>query len=556
MKRFKILFAALSVALLVFGAGCQTASAASDATETADTAAVSAQAVSAVRTAEAAASDAYSERDLDPAYDAAEAVNVDLSGVNGDYTITSEGIYVFTGTLSNGSIVVNAGEEDKVQIVLAGASITNGDGPAVYAVSADKVFITAQEGTTNTLSDGGSYSEDSFGNNPDGTVFVRCDLTINGTGTLEISGSYKFGIVGKDDVVIAGTTLEVTAEADGIVGKDSVSVNGGTITIEACGDGIVSENEDDASLGSVLIDGGTVTITTGGTGADSAKGIKAGYAVTINGGSIAVTSEDDAVHSAVSIIVTGGTIYLSSGDDGMHSDDLLVVSGGEITIAQSYEGLEAGDITISGGTIDITASDDGLNAAGGSDGTDAQTGPRGDNFATDASKTILISGGTVTINAGGDGIDSNGTFSMTGGTVYVSGPTDSRNGALDAGTGMTISGGVIVAAGASGMAQGFNQSSAQASLSYTFSSAQQAGTSIELKDASGNVIASYTPEKAYQNVIISAPGLTVGQSYTLYSGGSSVETVTLTGTVTSFGSGGLDGGMNPGGGQKPGGRRG
>ena len=560
MKRYKTIFAILAALLLVFAAGCQTAEASAAATDTVDIFVIAAEAVSAVKTAEAATSEAYTDRDLDSSYTESEATQVDLSGVTGDYTITTAGVYVFTGTLANGSIIVNAGEEDKVQIVLSNASITNQDGPAIYAVAADKLFVTAASGTENTLADGASYAEDVFGNSPDAAIFARCDITINGAGTLNVIGNYKFGIVGKDDLVLAGAVFTVTAVSDGIVGKNSVSINGGTTNIAAGGDGIVSENSDDATLGSVLIDGGTLTIQTGGANADSAKGIKAQTSLTINGGSITIDAEDDALHSAAALTVTNGTIFLSAGDDGMHSDDLLVISGGEITVAASYEGIEAGTITISGGTIDVTATDDGLNAAGGSDGASAQSGPQADAFAADASKTILISGGTITVNADGDGIDSNGYLSVTGGSIYVSGPTDSRNGALDAGVNMTISGGVVIAAGASGMAQGFDASSAQASLSYTYSSAQSAGTLITLTDASGNVIASYAPEKDYQNVIISASQLVQGQSYTLYSGGSvangvldggtQVESITLSSASTTVGSGAAGGGQMPSGGSQ------
>lgn len=565
MKRIRMIFTILAAAALVFTAGCQTGTASAAATDTADVTVVTAEAVSAVKTAQAIASEAYSDRDLDASYDAADATEVDLSAVTGDYTITAAGVYVLSGTLAGGAIIVKAGEEDKVQIVLSNASITNSDGPAIYAVSADKVFVTAADGTVNSLSDGVTYAGDGFGNNPDGVIFARCDLTLNGTGTLNIDGNYKFGVVGKDDIVVAYLTLNVTAVSDGIVGKDSVSINGGTITITAGGDGIVSENDDDTAKGSVLIDGGTITIKTGGANADSAKGVKAQASLTINGGSITINSEDDSLHSAASITVTGGTIYLSSGDDGMHSDDLLVVSGGEITVAQSYEGIEAGTITISGGVIDVTSTDDGFNAAGGADGS-SSGGPRGqDSFLADTSKSIVISGGTVTVNADGDGLDSNGTMSIIGGTIYISGPTNSGNGALDSAGTMTISSGIVVAAGSAGMAQTFDQSSSQASVSYTYASAQQAGTTITLQDASGNVIATYTPEKTYQNVVISAPALTVGQSYTLYSGSTAVETITLSGIVTTAGSGGTGnggfagdgsfGGGMPGGGMPGGGKR-
>jgi len=558
MRKSKILFTIMTAAALAFSAGCQIAEVAASAADSTSVQAVTAQAAAAESAAVQLSTEAYSDRDIDASYDASEAIRVDLSTVTGDYTITSAGVYVFTGTLSDGSILVNAGEEDKVQIVLSNASITNSDGPAIYAIGADKVFVTAEAGMANTLSDGSNYTTDSFGNNPDGAIFARCDLTINGSGSLQVSGNYKFGIVGKDDVVITNLSLQVSAVSDGIVGKDSVSIGSGTISIVAGGDGIVSENSEDTTAGSVLIDGGTITIQTGGTGADSAKGIKAQAALAINGGDITIDAEDDALHSTTSVAITNGTLRLSSGDDGIHSDDLVAISGGEINISKSYEGIEGGTITVSGGTIDLTSSDDGFNAAGGADSS-ASNGPRGnDPFAVDTSKSLVISGGTITVNADGDGLDSNGTMSISGGTIYVSGPTASNNGALDSGSTMTISGGTIIAAGSAGMAQTFDETSTQASISYTFASEQQAGTTITLKDDSGNVIASYTPVKVYQSVVISAPGLTIGQSYTLCTGGASVESITLSGVVTTIGSGNAAGGMNGnfGSGQRPdGGKR-
>ena len=556
MRNAKVLFTILTAAALALSAGCQSATATASAADSTSVQVVTAQAAAAESAAVQLSTEAYSDRDLDASYEASEAVTVDLSTVTGDYTITTAGVYVFTGTLPDGSIVVNAGEEDKVQIVLSNASITNSDGPAIYAVAADKVFVTAEENTVNTLSDGSTYAVDAFGNNPDGAIFARCDLTINGTGSLAVNGNYKFGIVGKDDVVVTNVSLDVTSVSDGIVGKDSVSIGSGTISIVAGGDGIVSENSEDATAGSVLIDGGTITIQTGGSGADSAKGVKALAALVINGGDITIDAEDDALHSTTSVAITNGTLRLSSGDDGIHSDDLVAISGGEITISKSYEGIEGGTITVSGGTIDVTSSDDGFNAAGGADSS-ASNGPRGnDAFAVDTSKSLVISGGTITVNAEGDGLDSNGSLAISGGTIYVSGPTAANNGALDSGSTMTISGGTIIAAGSAGMAQTFDETSTQGSISYTFTSAQQAGTTISLKDASGNVIVSFTAEKTFQNVIISAPGLTTGQSYSLYAGSTLAETITLSGVVTTIGSGNAAGGMNGSfGGQRPNGGR-
>ena len=573
MKRYKLAIAAVSAAMLIGFSGCKTAQTASTEVETIT---ITAAAATAVENAASAASTSYTERDLAGTYDESEAVYVDLSDLDGDYTITESGVYVFSGTLKDGMILVDAGEDDKVQIVLDGASVTNSDGPAIYAVEADKVFITAAEGTQNSLSDGNSYADDSFGNTPDGCIFSKCDLTINGSGTLTIDGNYKFGIVGKDDVVIADVTLSVTAESDGISGKDSVSISSGTITIIAGGDGISSVNDDDAEKGAVQIDGGTIVIKSGGSSADSQKGIKAQYSVTINGGNITIDAEDDAVHSGEVLTVTGGTLTLATGDDGMHCDNALVISGGEITVTESYEGIEAGTITVSGGTIDVTASDDGFNAAGGSDDSASGNDRWGaDSFASDSSKQIIISGGTIHVNASGDGLDSNGSLTVTGGYTYISGPTNSANGALDASP-ATISGGVVIAAGSSGMAVTFDSSSDQCSLMYTYQSTQSAGTLITLTDENGNVVASFAPDKEYQNVVVSSPEMTSGSTYTLYSGGTvsngtlsggtQVASITLSGTSTTSGSGGMSSGsgfsdgfsdrQSPGGGgQMPGGGR-
>jgi hypothetical protein len=570
MKRYKYATVMLSAVMLIAFSGCQTAQTKPAETET-ETTVITKAAASAAETALSAASASYTERDLAGTYDESEAVYADLSALNGDYTITQSGVYVLSGTLTDGQILVNAGEDDKVQIVLNGASVSNSDGAAIYAVKADKVFVTVVQGTRNALSDGGSYAEDAYGNTPDGCIFSKCDLTINGTGTLTVDGNYKFGIVGKDDIVIADVTLNIVAEQDGISGKDSVSINSGTIGITAGGDGISSVNDDDAEQGMVQIDGGTITINTGGSSADSQKGVKAQYSVIINGGSIVIDAEDDAIHSGEMLTVTGGTLTLASGDDGMHCDDTLVISGGDITITESYEGIEAGTVTVSGGMVDVTASDDGFNAAGGSDDS-AYGNSRGakDSFASDTGKKIVISGGTILVNAGGDGLDSNGSLTVTGGFTYISGPTNSGNGALDAGQ-ATISGGVLVAAGSSGMATGFGSASEQCSLMYTYQSTQSAGTLMTLTDADGNTIISFAPQKDYQNVVISSPEMINGSTYMLYSGGSVsggtlsggtlAASITLSGMSTTSGTGGgmSSGGFNdrqsPGGGQAPGGGR-
>ena len=250
-------------------------------------------------------------------------------------------------------------------------------------------------------------------------------------------------------------------------------------------------------------------------------------------------------------MISGGTFSLATGDDGIHSDENVTISGGEITVTQSYEGIEGASIDITGGTIRVASSDDGLNAAGGNDSSGFFGRPGG--FSTSSDYYIRISGGVIYVNAAGDGIDSNGNLYVTGGTVYVEGPTDNGNGALDYDGTAYITGGTVVALGSSGMAQNFGSESTQGAILLTLSS-YTTGT-VTLKDSSGNVLVSYSSDKKFNSVVVSCPSLVQGGTYTITAGGSDYS-VTLTSLIYGSGMGGgmLGGGGMPGGGM-PGGNR-
>ena len=557
----------------------------------------------------------FSDRDLDASYDASTAETITLSGttatVSGSgaevgqasdgspvITVKKEGTYVVSGSLTDGQILVDVGDEDKVQLVLSGVTMSNDDSACIFVKNADKVFITLAEGTTNTLSDAGKeYTETDKDSTVDGVIYAKDDVTFNGTGTLKITAGYKHGIVGKDDLKFIEGTYEVTAVKKGITANDSIRVKDGSFTIDAGDDGLHTSNGDEDGKGYIYIG--------------------------------------------------RGTYQIKSGDDGIHAETDLLIKDGTINITESEEGLEGYTVTIDNGDITIVASDDGINAAGGSSNTNDKTngksagkskdnvtgksadkdkdkdksvdsqeqdstkttgdtaegdldpseapgqngqmpnfsggengemptppngqdgehpefpggkdgqmpnfqdgqmpgnfggfGGRKGGFESDENAVITINDGKIYVNAGGDGLDSNGGVTINGGVIYVDGPTNAGNAALDMGTEMLVNGGTVVAAGSTGMDEAFSTGSKQYSIKYNFSSTQSAGTEVQLLDSTGVAIMKYAPSKEYSSAILSSKDITDG-TYTIKAG-STEETVTVSSTVTTAGtaSGGMGG---------------
>lgn len=516
----------------------------------------------------------YSSEDMDDSWDAANATMISLIGktiqVKGNgakaagsvLTITKAGTYVVSGKLSDGQIIVNAAENDKVKLVLNGASISCANNAPIYSKLSKKTIVTLAKGSENTVQDGSKYANTAGSDEPNAAIFSKSNLTINGTGSLTVKGNANNGIGCQDDLVITGGKLTVIAANDGLRGRDSIAVNNGTFVIRSGADGLQSNNAEDADKGWISLDGGNFTITsqkdaiqaetqlqitngkfklTAGGGSvkasstssmhrfqgpgreststaaetESTKAIKAGGNILISGGTLDIDSCDDAVHTGGNACINAGTLSISTGDDAVHADGNLTINNGSITVAKSYEALEGVTITINGGKMLLNASDDGINSAGGSD----ETQQAQDNFRASDENNVLITGGYLLVNAAGDGIDSNGDLYFKGGTVIVNGPTNNGNGALDYNGSSEISGGTLIAAGSSGMAQGPETSSTQNSLMVRYTSVQKAGTLVNLVDETGKTLVAFAPAKDYQSIVISTPNLQKDKTYTLKSGG-------------------------------------
>ncbi len=481
MKRIRYTTTAVGLSALLALSGC---GAQQPASSGAVEAVSSATEETAVTTASAAGTGSlFSDRDLQGTYDESSAIPIQLNGdsaacdadgvtIEGSrIIIRQEGVYLLSGTLTDGQVVVDAGENDKVQLVLDGADITSSTSAAIYALEADKVFVTLAAGTENTLTNGGEYValDD---NNIDAVIFAKTDLTLNGTGSLTVNAQAGHGVISKDDLVITGGNYTITAASHGLSGKDSVAIADGSFTITAGKDGIHAENADDLSQGSLSIVDGSFTITAQGdaisaqgalqidggtfalyTGAGSAsvdmtttqtgqpgtrgqteatstateeetasqKGIKGESGFTITGGTFTIDSADDCLHAGGAMTLAAGTFTLNSGDDAIHCDDALTIQSGTFTIPYCYEGIEGASITIEDGTFDITSNDDGLNAAGGADSSGFGgfgKGPQ-DTFASGSDSFITINGGSLTVVSSGDCVDSNGALTINGGTLEL-----------------------------------------------------------------------------------------------------------------------------------------
>lgn len=479
----------------------------------------------------------------------------------------------------SGSVIVNVQNTDKVQLVLNNVSIKSEDGPAIFAMQSDKLFVTLKEGTINTLADSGTYSSQDSDQEPNAALFSKDDITINGTGSLTVIGNYMHGIVSKDDLAICNSNITVDSNNTAIRGKDELAITNSKIVAKAKTNGLDSNNNTDETKGNIIIENSSIDITSSGDGIQanntvqitdtdiravvaggvaevpevnsqgfdwekrgprpndfitnsettstddtpSTKGIKASKLLNIYGGTIEIDAYDDAVHSNGDVVLSPDILNIKTGDDGVHADNALYILSGNIAVLNSYEGLEAKCISIYDGIIDINSSDDGMNSSGGVDssGMGGFGHVRPDKFlnaniAEDNDCFIKIYNGEIYVNANGDGIDSNGAISVFGGTTIIEGSENGGNGALDYYSKAEITGGTLIATGSSEMAVNFSATdNGQCISMINFKTTQNASSAIAVYDGSEEFILAFSPSKRYSSVIISTPEFRKNESYEL-----------------------------------------
>lgn len=449
-------------------------------------------------------------------------------------TITTKGIYVVTGTLTSGQLVVKTDDTDAVKLVLNGMSITNTTTSPLFVDKAVKVILILNDNTNNVFTDGASYSDVDEGQNA--AIFSQSYLSVFGNGTLTVTGKYKDGISGKDGLVIKSGNINVTAADDAIRGKDYLHIYDAKITAVSSGDGLLSDNETSASVGIVRIENGTFNITAGGDGISaasslttlngnfritsgggssktvsstlSAKALKAAGAVTL-AGTFDLSAAEDAIHADTDVTINSGSFIISAADDGIHATANIIINSGDVSITKSEEGIEAKFITYNSGNIKVISNDDCSNSTNG-----MRT------EANDGSHTYINGGTLILSGANGDPLDSNGSITMKGGTVIIHGPKQQPEVPIDYNGTFNLNSGFLIAAGiASNMTQAPSSSSAQKSVSLFFNSTLTAGTLCNIQDDSGNTLATFKPERNYSAIIFSSAEITSGKTLKIYTGG-------------------------------------
>ena len=516
---------------------------------------------------------------------------------DGTLTITKAGTYKLSGEYQ-GQIKVETADSDAVRLVLDNANITNSSGAALNVVNADEVILYSASGTTNTISDGADYTATGE-DDPDAVVYSKADLTIAGEGTLKVNGNHEDGIHTSDGLVIASGTLEVNAANTGIKGKDYVDILGGTINVTAQQDGIKSTNDTDEGKGWTRLSNGTVTVNAGDDGfkasrvveisggsltvEQSDEGIEAQY-INVSGGNVNVTSADDGMSASLKTSNSESTDSSENTSDTanqqQNNQQQGSIPGGQQSGTSNQQQQGMGQPPAMSGTSQDGTSQNGASGTaqqqnntqnqgnqnmgqppampGGNaqDGTSqngtsgtAQQGmgqppqggmPGGGGGTFEViDAAINVSGGHVTVNAEGDGIDSNGVTTLSGGTLIVNGPSQGGNAALDTNGDLLLNGATVLSGSTADMFEAPSTNSTSGYLKLTNSSGFEQGSTVQVADSSGKVVANYKVTKSnVQLVLVSSSSIVKGQSYTAYTTTSAVDSnaASLASGATELGS--------------------
>ncbi len=486
-----------------------------------------------------------------------EKIEVSDSGVTisgSNIRITQSGVYRLLGSLSDGCIYISAEDGGYVHLIFSGMEISYSESPPIYVTAADKVIITAEEGTDNRVTSTANGGLES-------AIYSECDLTFNGEGSLLVQSTNGIAINCKANVRIAEGNIEVEAKENAIKAGYGVSVMDGTLNLTSGADAIRTTGAGKTSdkwVGAVSIEGGDIHITSSGDAINSdsvicvydgeitivsgggsteqsassigmgrpgenevtksdtsSKGLKAESGVYICGGVVNIDSADDTIHSDNNVTISGGTISLYSDDDGIHADDMVSISGGEITVLRCSEGIEGHYIEVNDGDIDVTASDDGVNATSGSNPIASVAKLMETEFLGTGGK-LIINGGSILIISSGDGLDSNGSIIQTGGSVIVNCMSNGADGALDYDGTYSINGGELAAFGNGGMMLQTITASKSSAYALTVGADITAGSIVSVVDEQENTMLTFESASDASCVVIASDALKEGEQISVY----------------------------------------
>ena len=454
-------------------------------------------------------------------------------------TITQAGTYVLSGSGKNIKLVVEAADTDQVHLVFQNLTLER-EGTLLQVNKAQEVVISLADGSQNALTESQASDDEEV----EATIHSQVPLTLNGTGNLTLTALTKNALEVEDDLKDLGGAYTVKAANHGFKAEGALDIEAATLTIEAGKDGLHAEHDDTTERANISLNPTQLSI------AATEDGVDAGNELTIKGGTITVSQSEEGLEARV-IRQLGGDVTIKSSDDGVNAS-----AGSSSKTSDTSATSKTSDTNTASNSVDASssASQATADSAAGSQADQAnkdknatppsppagqappqggqppQNGqgpggmPPGGQEESDPSLQIILEGGTLTIDAEGDGIDSNGTVTISGGSLVVNGSVQGGNGPLDAAGDITITGGTVWALGTSDMLQGFAQGSTQASI--TANIAGTAGQTLIILDANGKEVARQTASKDFQAVIMSSADLVDGQTYTIQ-----VEGTTQTATA-------------------------